>query len=183
MKTARFFTLIMVAVASITGYAQKKVTAQSPDGQTCVNVTLSDHIYYDVVSHNETLLEKSVIGMQLRDRTLGAKPILKKKTVRTVRETLTPLFPLKYSQVDNHYTLLTLEMKGAMPLTSACTTTALPSVCGHHCLGKSTSCRRTLFSGLPILATWCCNSPTTSRPTARRAIRWSGATSGKRTTG
>ena len=87
MKTARFFTLIMVAVASITGYAQKKVTAQSPDGQTCVNVTLSDHIYYDVVSHNETLLEKSVIGMQLRDRTLGAKPILKKKTVRTVRET------------------------------------------------------------------------------------------------
>ena len=112
MKTARFFTLIMVAVASITGYAQKKVTAQSPDGQTCVNVTLSDHIYYDVVSHNETLLEKSVIGMQLRDRTLGAKPILKKKTVRTVRETLTPLFPLKYSQVDNHYTLLTLEMKG-----------------------------------------------------------------------
>ncbi|MCI5580035.1 MAG: glycoside hydrolase family 97 protein [Phocaeicola plebeius] len=112
MKTARFIALIMVAVASITGYAQKKVTAQSPDGQTCVNVTLSDHIYYDVESHNETLLEKSVIGMQLRDRTLGAKPILKKKTVRTVRETLTPLFPLKYSQVDNHYTLLTLEMKG-----------------------------------------------------------------------
>ena len=96
----------------ISSYAQKVVTAQSPDGQTNVCVTLSDAIYYDVVSHGETLLARSIIGMQLSDRVLGEKPVLKKKSVKRVEETVTPIFPLKYSQVENNYTLLTLDMKG-----------------------------------------------------------------------
>ena len=112
MKTARIFSFILMAALSLSAYAQKVVTAKSPDGQTSVSVTLSDRIYYDVVSHNETLLKQSVIGMQLRDKTLGEKPVLRKKKVRTVNETVTPIFPLKYSQVENNYTLLTLDMKG-----------------------------------------------------------------------
>ena len=112
MKATRFFSLILMAVLCLSGYAQKVITDTSPDGQTSVNVTLSDRIYYDVVSHNETLLKQSVIGMQLRDKTLGEKPVLKKKKVRTVKETVTPLFPLKFSEVENNYTLLTLDMKG-----------------------------------------------------------------------
>ena len=112
MKTTRFFTLILMATACLAGYAQKVVTAQSPDGQTSVSVTLSDRIYYDVASHNETLLKQSVIGMQLSDKTLGANPVLKKKSIRSVKETIKPLFPLKYSQVENNYTMLTLDMKG-----------------------------------------------------------------------
>jgi alpha-glucosidase len=101
----------MVA-ACVSGYAQKLVTAKSPDGQTIVSVTLADRIYYDVVSHNETLLKRSVIGMHLRDKTLGANPVLKKKSVRAVKETVKPLLPLKFSEVENRYTLLSMEMKG-----------------------------------------------------------------------
>lgn len=112
MRKNRIISVIIMLVASLSCYAQKVVTAQSPDGQTCVNVTLSDRIYYDVVSHGETLLKQSMVGMQLRDRTLGADPILKKKSVTSVDETVRPLFPLKYSQVENNYTLLSLEMKG-----------------------------------------------------------------------
>ena len=112
MRTTRFFSLILMAVICLSGYAQKVVTAKSPDGQTSVSVTLSDRIYYDVVSHNETLLKQSVIGMQLRDKTLGEKPVLRKKSVRNIKETVTPIFPLKFSQVENNYTLLTLDMKG-----------------------------------------------------------------------
>lgn len=112
MKTLRLFSVILLSLACISGYAQKKITAQSPDGQTKVSVTLSDRIYYDVESHDETLLHQSVIGMQLRDKTLGVNPVLKKKSVRNVNETVTPLFPLKFSQVENNYTLLTLDMKG-----------------------------------------------------------------------
>ncbi|MBQ5817888.1 MAG: hypothetical protein IIW35_05985, partial [Bacteroidaceae bacterium] len=62
MKTARIFSFILMAALSLSAYAQKVVTAKSPDGQTSVSVTLSDRIYYDVVSHNETLLKQSVIG-------------------------------------------------------------------------------------------------------------------------
>lgn len=112
MKKTRILSFILMVTASLCGFAQKVVTAQSPDGQTSVSVTLSDRIYYDVISHNETLLKQSVIGMQLRDKTLGANPVLKKKSVRSVKETVKPLFPLKFSQVENNYTLLTLNMKG-----------------------------------------------------------------------
>ena len=112
MKKTKILSFILMVTASLCGFAQKVVTAQSPDGQTSVSVTLSDRIYYDVISHNETLLKQSVIGMQLRDKTLGANPVLKKKSVRSVKETVKPLFPLKFSQVENNYTLLTLNMKG-----------------------------------------------------------------------
>ena len=112
MKTSRFLTLLILSLSCLSAHAQKTITAQSPDGNTSVTVTLSDRIYYDVVSHNETLLKQSVIGMQLSDRELGQKPVLKKKSIRTVNETVTPLFPLKFSEVANNYNLLTLEMKG-----------------------------------------------------------------------
>ena len=112
MKVIKLFLLALMSFASISAYAQKPITAQSPDGKTKVSVTLSDRIYYDVVSHDETLLEQSVIGMELRDKALGVNPVLKKKSIRTVEETVTPLFPLKFSQVQNNYNLLTLEMKG-----------------------------------------------------------------------
>ncbi|MBE6237327.1 MAG: glycoside hydrolase family 97 protein [Bacteroidales bacterium] len=108
----KIISLVLMFSIGISSYAQKVVTAQSPDGQTNVCVTLSDAIYYDVVSHGETLLARSIIGMQLSDRVLGEKPVLKKKSLKRVEETVTPIFPLKYSQVENNYTLLTLDMKG-----------------------------------------------------------------------
>ena len=112
MKTSRFLTLLILSLSCLSAHAQKTITAQSPDGNTSVTVNLSDRIYYDVVSHNETLLKQSVIGIQLSDRELGQKPVLKKKSIRTVNETVAPLFPLKFSEVANNYNLLTLEMKG-----------------------------------------------------------------------
>ena len=112
MKTARLLSFILLTIFCLPVQAQKGVSAQSPDGHTTVKVTLSDRIYYDVVSHGETLLKQSIIGMQLRDRTLGADPVLRKKRISRVEEMLTPLFPLKFSEVDNNYTLLTLDMKG-----------------------------------------------------------------------
>ena len=108
----RLLTAILMVMACMTGHARKVITAQSPDKQTCVSVTLADKIYYDVVSNNDTLLKQSIVGMQLRNKTLGDSPVLKKKRVRNIEETVTPLFPLKYSQVENNYTLLSLDMQG-----------------------------------------------------------------------
>ena len=112
MRTMRLLTAILMVMACMTGHARKVITAQSPDKQTCVSVTLADKIYYDVVSNNDTLLKQSIVGMQLRNKTLGDNPVLKKKRVRSIEETVTPLFPLKYSQVENNYTLLSLDMQG-----------------------------------------------------------------------
>ena len=81
---------MLLSLASIV-YAQKQVGATSPDGQTTITVTLGDRIYYDVESHGEKLFQQCHIGMTLRDRTLGAQPVLKGKKVRKVSETITPI--------------------------------------------------------------------------------------------
>ena len=107
--------LFLVAVLFLVGtiaYAQKKVSATSPDGQTKLTVTISDRIYYDVESHGEMLFEKCHIGMNLREGVLGGKPSLKSKKVTKVNETITPIHPLKSKIVQNNYTLLTLAMGG-----------------------------------------------------------------------
>ncbi|MBP5514500.1 MAG: glycoside hydrolase family 97 protein [Bacteroidaceae bacterium] len=106
-----YFVAVLLLVGTIAS-AQKKVSASSPDGQTKVTVTISDRIYYDVESHGEKLFEKCHIGMTLRDRTLGEKPVLKGKKVTTFNETITPIHPLKSKNVKNNYTLLTLTMGG-----------------------------------------------------------------------
>ena len=108
----RILFLTFLAVASLSVSAQKRISASSPDGQTTVCVTLSDRIYYDVQSHGETVLQQCHVGMTLSDRVLGEKPSLKGKQVKAVRETITPIHPLKFSQVDNNYTLLTLRFAG-----------------------------------------------------------------------
>ena len=107
-------SLILAALllAGAVARAQKQVSATSPDGQTKVTVTVSDHISYDVESHGELLFRQCRIGMTLRDRTLGEKPALKGKKVTKVSETVTPIHPLKFSEVKNEYTLLTLTFGG-----------------------------------------------------------------------
>lgn len=109
MKT---YSLLVALFLSLPTYAQKRVTVDSPDGQTHVQITLSDKIYYDVISHGDTLLRQSHLGMTLRDRSLGVRPNLKNSRTQTVRETITPILPLKSSQVSNHYTLCTMTMTG-----------------------------------------------------------------------
>ena len=108
----KILLLAMLGFVATFAFAQKRVSASSPDGQTTVTVTLSDRIYYDVESHGEKLFQQNHIGMTLRDRTLGAQPVLKGKKVRKVSETITPIHPLKFNKVENNYTLLTLTMGG-----------------------------------------------------------------------
>lgn len=106
------FSIAVMLLSCIVAHAQKQVSATSPDGQTKVTVTAADRIYYDVESHGELLFRQCHIGMTLSDRTLGEKPVLKGKKVQKVSETVTPIHPLKFSEVDNTYTLLTLTFGG-----------------------------------------------------------------------
>ena len=110
MKKSLFLAALLLS--SFAANAQKQVSATSPDGQTKVTVTVSDRIYYDVESHGEQLFKQNHIGMTLSDRTLGEKPALKGNKVTKVSETITPIHPLKFSKVENNYTLLTLTFGG-----------------------------------------------------------------------
>lgn len=95
-----------------TAHAQKNVSITSPDGQVCLKVTLSDKVYYDIESHGETLIEKGHLGMILDCATLGINPVMRSKKVRTIKDTVTPIFALKHAQIENNYTSLIMNMKG-----------------------------------------------------------------------
>ena len=98
-------------IASVV-HAQKIVSVKSPDGQVQLNVTLSDKVYYDVISHGETLIEKGHLGMTLDCATIGSNPVMRSKKVKTVEETVQPLMSLKSAQIENKYTSLMMNMKG-----------------------------------------------------------------------
>ena len=98
-------------IASVV-HAQKIVSVKSPDGQVQLNVTLSDKVYYDVISRGETLIEKGHLGMTLDCATIGSNPVMSSHKVKTAEETVQPLMPLKSAQIENKYTSLMMNMKG-----------------------------------------------------------------------
>lgn len=106
------FAISLLCLLFTTAHAQKKLSVTSPDGQVRLNVSLSDKVYYDVESHGETLVKNGHLGMTLDKANLGANPVLKGKKVKTVNETVTPIFSLKSANIDNHYTSLLMNMKG-----------------------------------------------------------------------
>ena len=106
------FAVTLFCLLFGTARAQKNVSVSSPGGQVKLNVSLSDKVYYNVESHGEPLVRQGHLGMVLDKGTLGANPVLKSKKVKTVNETVKPLFALKSASVDNHYTSLLMNMKG-----------------------------------------------------------------------
>ena len=91
--------------------AQKSLNVESPDGQISVRIRLSDRIYYDIVSHGETLMADNHLAMQLEGQLLGRNPVLKSKKVFSVNETVNPVLPLKNKVVKNIYNSLIMKMK------------------------------------------------------------------------
>lgn len=104
--------VLLLCMFNTIAHAQKNVSITSPDGQVCLKVTLSDKVYYDIESHGETLIEKGHLGMILDCATLGINPVMKSKKVKTIKETVTPIFALKHAQIENNYTSLIMNMKG-----------------------------------------------------------------------
>ncbi|MCF0175626.1 MAG: glycoside hydrolase family 97 protein [Bacteroidales bacterium] len=111
----KFIITALAALVSLAAFAAAKpkiCSVSSPDGQINVKVTIADDIRYDVVSHGETLMAGNKVAMKLRNCTLGEKPVLKSSKVTKVSETVTPDFKLKFAEVENNYSLLTLSFKG-----------------------------------------------------------------------
>lgn len=113
MKRILFSALAALMTLSVFAAAKPKVvTVKSPDGQIELKVTLADDIRYDVVSHGQALMSANKVAMQLRNRTLGEKPVLLSSKLTAVNETVVPPFKLKYASVENNHNLLTLAFKG-----------------------------------------------------------------------
>lgn len=92
--------------------AQKKYELTSPDQQVKATVSVDEQLTYNLAYGNETLLDNCTLGMEVGEEKLGTNPKVVRASRKNVSETITPVVPLKYATVDNHYNQLLLKFRG-----------------------------------------------------------------------
>ena len=92
-------------------HAQNKLELVSPNGELKVSLNLSDKIYYSIDYNGDVLLKDNSLQLTLRNQVLGQNPKLRRQKRTSVDERLTPVVPLKFSEIKNRYNQLLLTFK------------------------------------------------------------------------
>lgn len=108
----RTFAFALALCLGCTIMAQKKYELTSPDRQVKATVSVGEQLTYNLAYGNETLLDNCTLGMEIGEEKLGTNPKVVRATRKNVSETITPVVPLKYATVDNHYNQLLLKFRG-----------------------------------------------------------------------
>ncbi len=97
---------------TVSAFAQKQYTLQSPDKDITVTIEAGEQLTYSVMHGNTCVLTPSPIGMKLADGTmLGTKPVVKSAKTRSVNQTLpSPLY--KKAEIPEVFNELTLTLEG-----------------------------------------------------------------------
>lgn len=108
----RTFAFALALCLGCTIMAQKKYELTSPDRQVKATVSVDEQLTYNLAYGNETLLDNCTLGMEVGEEKLGTNPKVVRASRKNVSETITPVVPLKYATVDNHYNQLLLKFRG-----------------------------------------------------------------------
>lgn len=114
MKNCKtFYILFLVLVFfSSTQAAEKKVELVSPNKEIKVSLRITDKIYYSISYNGDVILKDNYLRLTLRDEVLGENPKLSGQKFSDADEMLSPVIPLKFSTVRNHYNQLRMDFKG-----------------------------------------------------------------------
>jgi len=114
MKVISKFLFIVTVFFFLAGLAAaKEFKVASPDKRIEVKVNIDQNITYSVTKDTKTVLLPSEISMTLQDGIiLGAKPDLKKNSIKTINEILKPVVKQKYAQITDNCNELTLTFGG-----------------------------------------------------------------------
>lgn len=114
MKNCKtFYVLLLIGVFfSSTLAAEKKVELFSPNKEIEVSLRITDKIYYSVSYNGEVILKDNYLQLTLKDEVLGENPKLSGQKFSEADEMLSPVIPLKFSTVRNHYNQLKMDFKG-----------------------------------------------------------------------
>lgn len=108
----RLSLLLAALCVGVLMYAQKKLELNSPDGELNVTLNISDKIYYSIACNGEVLLKDNSLQLALKDEVLGQESKLRRQKRTSVNQQLTPIVPLKFAEVNDHYNQLLLTFKG-----------------------------------------------------------------------
>ena len=113
MKKLHLFCCVaLLALCCLPAQAQKTLSLTSPDKSLTVSVSVGEQLTYSVSIDDEIVMKDNALALTIGSKTLGAKPKMSKKSIRSVNETLTPPFPLKEAKIANVYNLLHIDFSG-----------------------------------------------------------------------
>lgn len=110
---SKAFTLCALALSAHLPLGAATVKVGSPDGHIGVTVNITDSISYSVSRDGTPLIESVTIALTPDGvKPMGVKPRLKKVKRSSVNETITPVVPLKQSEISNTYNSATMQFAG-----------------------------------------------------------------------
>lgn len=110
MKKLHLFCCVaLLTLCCLPAQAQKTLSLTSPDKNITVSVSVGEQLTYSVSIDDEIVMKDNAVALTIGSKTLGAKPKMSKKSIRSVNETLTPPFPLKEAKIANVYNLLRID--------------------------------------------------------------------------
>ena len=108
MRILSFLLLVFWQVCLFAGNYE----VLSPNGKLRVALSISDVLGMEVFYDGQQLFGASNMGLCLQQKPF--KPIVSSVKHSSANETITPVVPLKFSTVKNHYNALRLNMKGGL---------------------------------------------------------------------
>lgn len=111
LKFAGIFILLLGVSAQLKAQSES-IELVSPNAEIKVSIHLSDRIYYSISEDNNLLLDKSHLGLTLKNGTLGENPVLISVKKRKGEDFIKPIVPLKFSAIKSEYNDLLMHFKG-----------------------------------------------------------------------
>lgn len=114
-KSILFLLLFGTMLASPVGAADFELS--SPGGQIHVRVFTGEHLSWSVYKGQECLIAQSRMGMEFsNNRSVGVDPQVRSSSVREVDQLITPVVPVKNSQIRDHYNELVIGFRNDFDL-------------------------------------------------------------------
>ena len=101
---SRFYIIcFFIALVTSCGKGSKEqISTRSPDGRLELIVNMKDSLSYAVKYDGKTIVNPSIIGLQLKGNYLGHNSMVNNIVTNNVNETLKPVYG-KFAELSNHY--------------------------------------------------------------------------------
>jgi len=109
MKMKKIVSFLLLAFWQVCLYAGN-YEVLSPNGKLKVALSVSDVLGMEVFYDGQLLFSASNMGLCLQQTSF--KPLVRSVKRSSANETITPVVPLKFASVLNHYNAIRLNLKG-----------------------------------------------------------------------
>lgn len=104
--------IVFFGASSIMTVCAQDYKILSPNGKIKLELNISDEITWNVSLNEVPVIAPSSLSLEVNDKVLGKEPKVRSDKAEKIRETITPVVPLKSKTVENHYNSLLLNFKG-----------------------------------------------------------------------